>query len=80
MAIRECAITFPNITHAMKFEKKMKESHIDFKIIPVPRSISSSCGLCGKFDCESKDEIEKFCIENHIKFDGVYKIYDNNKK
>ncbi len=79
MKDRECVITFPNITYAMKFEKKMKEININTKIIPVPRSISSSCGVCGKFDCVYKVEIEKLCHDNHVKFDGVYSVYDNNK-
>ncbi len=76
---KDCVITFPNITYAMKFEKKMKEININTKIIPVPRSISSSCGVCGKFDCVYKAEIEKLCLDNHVKFDGIYSVYDNNK-
>ncbi|MDP3387019.1 MAG: DUF3343 domain-containing protein [Eubacteriales bacterium] len=75
MAERDCVITFPNLTNAMKFEKKMKEMDMNIKIIPVPRSISSSCGICGKFDCAKKADIEELCHKNHIRFDGVYSVY-----
>ncbi|HAE43164.1 MAG TPA: phytoene dehydrogenase [Clostridiales bacterium] len=74
MVNKECIITFPNITNAMKLEKKMKELNMSFKIIPVPRSISSSCGICIKFNCEKRTEIEKLYNDNHIKFDGIYDI------
>jgi hypothetical protein len=78
MADKDCVITFLNITHAMKFEKKMKEMNIGMKIIPVPRSISSSCGVCGRFDCLLKTEIKKHCHQFEINFDGIYRIYPMN--
>ena len=70
-----CLITFKSITYAMQFEKLMKSNNIEFKIIPVPRSISSSCGMCGKFHIDKKDSILELCDNNNIIYE---KIYINN--
>ncbi|KUK72145.1 MAG: hypothetical protein XD91_1507 [Clostridiales bacterium 38_11] len=75
MATEDCVIIFPNITYAMKFERKIKETNISVKMIPVPRSISSSCGVCGKFDCANETEIEKLCQEADVRHDGIYRVY-----
>ena len=70
-----CLITFKSITFAMQFEKLMKSNSIEFKLIPVPRSISSSCGMCGKFDNNNKDIILELCDKNNIIYDNIY-IFD----
>ena len=67
-----CLITFKSITYAMQFEKLMKSNNIDFKLIPVPRSISSSCGMCGKFDIEKKDSVLELCDDNNIMYGQIY--------
>ena len=65
-ANRYCLATFKSVTYAMQFEKLMKSNNIEFKLIPVPRSISSSCGMCGKFDMDKKDIILELCDKNNI--------------
>lgn len=69
-----CAITFPSVSFAIRFEKTIKEKNIEIRLIPVPRSISSSCGLCGKFDLDKKDLIIDFCEEYNLIYDNVYDI------
>ncbi|MBC7087990.1 MAG: DUF3343 domain-containing protein [Tissierellales bacterium] len=34
---------------AVKYSKFLKNKNIDNQIMPVPRSLSSSCGICVKF-------------------------------
>lgn len=70
-----CAITFPSVSFAIQFEKIIKENNIEIKLIPVPRSISSSCGLCGRFDFDKKDLIINICKENNLIYDNVYDIW-----
>jgi bacterioferritin-associated ferredoxin len=33
-------------SHAIRIEKLLKERKVDSKLIPVPRQISSDCGVC----------------------------------
>lgn len=38
-------LTFDSVNYAMQAEKAFKEDEVEFKTIPTPREISSSCGL-----------------------------------
>ena len=46
---------FDSVSHVMKAEKILKEANIPYKIVPVPKSISSDCvrilvcGTCVNF-------------------------------
>lgn len=65
-------MTFKSVSYAMKVENALKKNDIQFKMIPVPRSISSSCGLCIRF---FKDDIEKLksIIENNsLVYENIY--------
>ncbi|MBP8981262.1 MAG: DUF3343 domain-containing protein, partial [Syntrophobacterales bacterium] len=37
---------FPSVSHALTAEKLLKAAGITHKLIPVPRHISSDCGVC----------------------------------
>lgn len=65
-------ITFKSVTFAIQFEKEMKKNEIPVKLIPVPRSISSSCGMCGRFEDNFTDKITQICSENNLLYDNIY--------
>lgn len=46
----ECIATFYSHFGAMSFKKKCDAAGIAARIMPVPRSLSSSCGTCVKFN------------------------------
>jgi hypothetical protein len=72
--------TFYSTHSALEFENKLKENNFDIKLIPVPRKISSSCGLAGRVNNNYKD-IKQYCDKNDIKYGSIYKISpDNNAK
>ncbi len=51
-------VLFPSVSHAMKSEKILKEKGIPFKLIPVPKSISSDCGVCIRFTSENRTAVQ----------------------
>jgi hypothetical protein len=54
MAERDYSVAlFPSTSGAIRAEKLAKEAGLTVKLIPVPRHLSSDCGLCLR--CESKD-------------------------
>lgn len=62
-------MTFKSVSYAMKAESILKKSNMEFKIIPVPRSISSDCGISIRFYKNDNKEIESL-------LNGIYeKIY-----
>ena len=72
--------TFYSTHLALEFERTLKSKEIYVKLIPVPRKISSSCGLAGKIEEKDLSKIKEICDENNIEFEEIYKVFDNNKK
>ncbi len=51
-------VIFKSVHHALRSEKILKELNIPHKLIPVPRHISSDCGICLRFTSQIRSEIE----------------------
>jgi hypothetical protein len=50
---------FPSTSGALMAEKLFKREGIPHKIIPVPRHISSDCGVCLRFSLSERERAEK---------------------
>ena len=50
-------VLFPSVGHALKAEKILKKEGLAFKLIPIPRHISSDCGVCIRFPASSMEQI-----------------------
>lgn len=50
---------FESVSHALRAEKLLKKTGIPCKLIPVPRHISSDCGVCLKFAPSFRSDIEE---------------------
>lgn len=48
---------FPSASHTLKAEKVLKERGIANKLIPVPRYISSDCGVCLRVTADRQDAV-----------------------
>ncbi|MDD5723485.1 MAG: DUF3343 domain-containing protein [Syntrophales bacterium] len=44
-----CVVLFDSTSEALLAEKLFKKAGIPHKVIPVPRHISSDCGVCIRF-------------------------------
>ena len=55
--VKYSVILFDSVSYALKSEKILKQKKIPFKLVPVPRSISSDCGVCIRFTPENKDAL-----------------------
>lgn len=51
------AILFKSVSYALKAEKILKQEGLPFKLIPVPKHISSDCGVCLLIHNDMKDKI-----------------------
>lgn len=52
-----CVILFKSVSYALMAEKVLKTDNIPFKLIPVPREISSECGVCLRFSADLREEV-----------------------
>ncbi|MGV8146410.1 MAG: DUF3343 domain-containing protein [Alkaliphilus sp.] len=67
-------VTFYSVSLALQFEKLSKEKELAIELIPVPRQISSSCGLAAKFSKEVLNEILALIKDYDFEYDSVYLI------
>ena len=45
-------ILFPSSTEAMKADAKLASSGVSYEIVPVPKAISSECGICVRSEAD----------------------------
>ncbi|EHM10240.1 Protein of unknown function (DUF3343) [Thermanaerovibrio velox DSM 12556] len=70
----ECIATFDTTHMALLFEKTMRSQGLMVKIVPVPRSLSSSCGLACRYPCEEHEKVVRTAEEHRIEVSGYHKI------
>jgi hypothetical protein len=56
-------ILFDSVHHALMAEKILKKEGIPIKLIPVPKHISSDCGICIRYRSEHDQSIKKQMTE-----------------
>lgn len=72
-----CITTFHSTHSALKFEKLLKDINLEIKIIPVPRQISASCGLAGRFLSQDFEQVVELIHESSSDIDTIYQIIDD---
>ena len=72
--------TFHSTHLALEFEGLLKNIGLEVKIIPVPRKISSSCGLAGRIMAEDFEKTKLACENNNIEFEAVYSYSESRKE
>ncbi|HPW68637.1 MAG: DUF3343 domain-containing protein [Desulfomonilia bacterium] len=54
-----CVILFDSVSSTLLAEKFLKKANILHEVIPVPRHISSDCGVCIRFSPEMRGRVEQ---------------------
>jgi hypothetical protein len=57
-SIEYCVALFDSVSSTLLAEKHLKKAGILHKVIPVPRHISSDCGVCIRFSPDLRDRVE----------------------
>jgi hypothetical protein len=66
--------TFPTTFQAIKAEKTLSGGDWKFKMVPVPRSISSSCGTALRCQPEDAGAIRALLLETLVETNGYYEL------
>lgn len=59
-------VTFHTTAAAMAFEKKCKAAALDGKLAPIPRTLSSDCGIAWICDTAEKERILQLCENTDV--------------
>lgn len=74
MKMIQGVILFPSIHFALQAEKLVKARGISYKLIPVPRQLSSDCGVCLRIPWEKKEEVLALLVQAKVKVDGAHPL------
>ncbi len=64
-------ILFDTTQAVIKAEKILNEAGIKIKLIPVPRHISSNCGISILFELNLLDEIKLVLSRNNVHYSDI---------
>ena len=65
------AILVLSTSHALRAEKVLHMASIESKLIPVPRSLSSDCGVCVRIKAEDSEAAEEALRKQEVAFEGI---------
>ncbi|MBN1799467.1 MAG: DUF3343 domain-containing protein [Spirochaetales bacterium] len=61
-------------SYALHIEKTLKDSGIPCTLIPVPRHLSSDCGVCVRIASHCKAKTIKMLETTKIPFEGIFDL------
>ncbi|HHX87711.1 MAG TPA: DUF3343 domain-containing protein [Firmicutes bacterium] len=73
-------ITFPTVYFALRAEALLTGRPFTFKMVPVPRAISSSCGTALRCSCQDAKMITDFLKQKHVEFESVHRLAEQALK
>jgi hypothetical protein len=64
-------VLFYSTSGAIRAEKLTKEAGLRVKLIPVPRQLSSDCGVCLRFESADTDEVCSILDGARVEFEEI---------
>ena len=61
-------------SYALKVEKTLKGAGIACKLIPVPRHLSSDCGVCVRIEQAYRLVAEALLVSARVETEGIYDL------
>jgi len=71
---KKCYFTFPTTYQAIRAEKILAKENLEYRMVPVPRSISSSCGIALCCLPEDAQVIRDYLKDCSIIVEGFFEI------
>jgi hypothetical protein len=66
---------FKSVSYVLKAEKILKKEGLPHKLIPVPKHISSDCGICLRFEPAIQNKIEAALL-NKLEVEDIRVLAD----
>lgn len=57
--------------HAFSIERALKKRNIPCRLTPIPRKVSSDCGICVRFDDAHLSDVEQFIAALPFEIQGI---------
>lgn len=69
-----CYFTFSTTYFAIRAEELLGRGLFSFKMVPVPRRISSSCGISLRCSCSDAEAIKEIFVQNRVEYQGIHHL------
>lgn len=69
------AILVQSTSHALRAEKLLHRAGIESKLIPVPRALSSDCGVCLRIAVDDADRARAALESHRAPFEDIVTYY-----
>lgn len=67
-------ILVSSTNHAIRAEKALGEANIPCKLVPVPRHISSDCGVCVRIFQIDRDQAIRAMEDRKVAFESAHDV------
>jgi len=67
-------LLFPSIHFVLQAEKLIKGKGFSIDLIPVPRQLSSDCGICMLIEWEQRETLYTLLEERGVRIEGVHPL------
>lgn len=65
---------FDSVSAVLVAARKVERSGIECKIVPIPRRISSECGVCLRSSTTSETEVERVLAGGNLREKRVHRL------
>lgn len=72
--VQRSVALFDSLSSAIRAEKLLKGEGIMVKPIPVPRHLSSDCGICLRFGRPDEERIKRILAEKQVEVAGIHPV------
>ena len=67
-------VLVPSTSAALLGEKVLARAGLEIKLIPVPREISSNCGIAVRFAWAQRAQVEAALAASGVQMDAVHRL------
>lgn len=67
-------VLFPSVSHCMRGESLLQAAGVRCKLIPIPRELSSDCGVALRFEWPDRERIEALFREAGLAYERVSRL------
>lgn len=65
-------ILFHTSNHAFRAEKLLRAHDLPCRLVPVPRHLSSDCGVCLRIECAARDTASAVLLNSKVEVAGIH--------
>ncbi len=67
-------VLVPSVSHALRAESLAQAAGLRSKLVPVPRELSSDCGVALRFAWADRDRIEDMLVAAGLDYEGIHSL------